>query len=70
MTEMLQNAFDAASQLPADDQDAIAAWLLAELESERKWDTLFSGSQDALAMLAKEAREEHSRGETKKWGDL
>ena len=65
MTESLQRAFDAASQLPESEQDAIAIWLLAELESDRKWSDLFAASQDQLASLANEALEEHARGETR-----
>lgn len=65
MTESLQRAFDAASQLPESEQDAIATWLLAELESERRWSDLFAASQDHLASLANEALDEHSRGETR-----
>lgn len=37
MTESLERAFDVASQLPETEQDAIANWLLAELESEKNW---------------------------------
>lgn len=55
MTEMLKKAFDEAARLPADEQDAIAMMLLAELESERQWAESFSRSQDALAKLASEA---------------
>ena len=65
MTESLQQAFDAASQLPVPDQDAFAKWILSELESESKWAELFGKSQDALAKLAGDALAEHSRGETK-----
>ena len=65
MTESLQQAFDAASQLPVPDQDAFAKWILSELESESKWTELFGRSQDALAKLAGDALAEHSRGETK-----
>jgi len=64
MTEPLQRAFDAASQLSPDDQDAFGNWLLAELESERNWNERFRGSQDKLAALAADALAEHDRGET------
>lgn len=67
MTESLQNAFSLASRLPDADQDAIAAWLIAELESEGKWDALFRDSQDALAELARKALAEHSCSETEGW---
>lgn len=64
MTESLQRAFDAASQLPTDEQDAIATWMLSELGSERKWSQLFQKSAGTLASLAGEALAEHARGET------
>lgn len=64
MTKLLEKAFQKASTLPANEQDAIADWLLNELESEARWGRLFAGSQDALRKLAGEALEEHSRGET------
>ncbi len=64
MTESLQNAFNAASRLPANEQDEIARWLMAELESDAKWAELFAGSSDVLASLAAEALSEHKHGET------
>ena len=67
MTESLNNAFSLASKLPESEQDAIAAWLVAEMESDRRWDTLFNGSQDKLAALAQEALDEHLKGETEDW---
>ena len=42
MTESLQRAFEAASRLPPEEQDAIATWLLAELQSERPWAAAFA----------------------------
>lgn len=67
MTESLQAAFSLASRLPDTDQDAIAAWLIAELDSEQKWDALFCDSQDLLAELARDALAEHSCAETESW---
>lgn len=64
MTDLLKKAFDAASQLPEDEQDAVAEWLLAELDSEEGWDKHFAESQGALSSLAREALDEHERGET------
>jgi hypothetical protein len=65
VTDLLKKAFDAASRLPKDEQDAVAEWLLAELASEEGWEERFAGTQDALSVLAQEASEEHQRGETK-----
>ncbi len=67
MTEALPNVFSLASRLPEADQDAITARLMAELESECKWDALFRDSQNVLAEMAKQALAEHSYGETEKW---
>lgn len=64
MTNLLKKAFDAASRLPEDEQDAVAEWLLAELASKEQWEERFAGSQSALSLLAQEALEEHKRGET------
>ena len=63
MTESLQHAFNAASQLPPAEQEALATWLLAELESEKKWSQLFQQSVGPLESLAREAVAEHLRGE-------
>jgi hypothetical protein len=64
MTDLLNKAFSAASQLPAAEQDSLAAWLLAELESDRRWDETFASSSDALAALAEEALAEDRAGRT------
>jgi hypothetical protein len=65
MTQLLERAFREAAQLPSFQQDEIAAWLLAELESEKRWDALFADSQDLLSFLADEALAEHDAGKTK-----
>ncbi len=61
MTELLQQAFERASELPETEQDRFARFLLAELESERQWAELFSRpeSEDLLERLSDEALEEH-----------
>ncbi len=64
MTDLLKRAFDAASQLPDEEQDAVAEWLLAELDSEEGWEERFAGTQNALYVLAREALEEHRKGES------
>ncbi len=64
MTKLLEQAFVEASKLPPQEQDALADWLLAELESEKRWGRLFADSQDGLSKLAAEALAEHRRGQT------
>ena len=47
-----------------DEQEAVGAWILAELESERRWDDLFAQSPDLLAEMAAEAVREDEAGLT------
>ena len=65
MTKSLEMAFAKAAKLPVKEQDALAAFLLEELASERKWDRQFAESQDQLAHLAREAIAEFKAGKTK-----
>ncbi len=64
MTKLLKEALAKLSKLSPERQDELAAWLLAEMEDEARWDKSFAESQDALEKLANEALEEHKRGET------
>jgi hypothetical protein len=41
MTELLEKAIAQLKTLPADEQDAIAARLLAEMEDKRAWKAQF-----------------------------
>jgi TRAP-type C4-dicarboxylate transport system substrate-binding protein len=66
MTQLLRKALAEVSRLPEDEQDAIAAVVLAELSSERRWNELFEKSQDVLEELAEEALAEHRTGKTKR----
>jgi hypothetical protein len=64
MTKLLEKAYKEIAQLSAHDQDAIAAFILEELESERRWQQSFANSADVLAKLAEEALTEHRAGRT------
>ncbi len=66
MTKLLKRAFEEASKLPEDEQDALGRMLLDELASERRWEELFAGSRDLLAELADKALAEHRAGRTEK----
>ncbi len=61
MTELLKKAFEEVSRLQDQEQDAIAQWLLNELDSEHRWSRAFASSQNELRQLADEAIEEHRR---------
>ena len=65
MTKLLEQAFHEAAALPKKQQDAIARFLLAEMQDEARWDAAFAASQDELAQMAKEARSEYKAGQTK-----
>jgi hypothetical protein len=64
MTRLLEKAFSQASHLSEKEQDSLAKRLLAELNSERKWDELFAESKDELAELAKETLAIHRSKKT------
>jgi hypothetical protein len=61
---MLEKAFAEASRLPDIEQNALARWLLEEIESERKWEKIFAESEDELGRLALEALSEDEEKET------
>ena len=64
MTKLLEKAFEAATQLPPEQQDAVAAIILDEISSEQQWDQAFAKSQDVLSALAKKAIEAHAAGKS------
>ena len=61
MTKLLEQAFAQASELPQEEQDKFARFLLAELESERRWAELFARpeSDTLLERMADAAIAEH-----------
>jgi len=63
MTDLLEKALRKAARLPAAEQDRIAQVILDEIEDEARWQTTFARSQDDLAALAGDAREEIAQGE-------
>ena len=65
MTKLLQKAFELASTLSDEQQDALADAIIAGLEADRRWDRLFEASIDRLDLLAEEALDEFQRDATK-----
>ncbi len=65
MTKLLEKAFQEAAKLSEIEQNVLAQWVLEELESERKWEKSFAGSEDVLGKLADEALVEHEEGKTR-----
>lgn len=64
MTDLLEKAFREAAKLSPEEQDALASLLLAELESERRWEETLERSQDLLAELADQALRDDNAGRT------
>jgi hypothetical protein len=64
MASLLEKAISEASKLPESEQEAIGAWLLAEMESERRWGDLFAKPSGALERMADQALQEHEQGQT------
>lgn len=69
MTGTLAHAVALARGLPPERQDSLAALMLAEMESERRWDEQFAAGTDLLGRLSGEALAEFERGETRPWRD-
>ncbi|MBU0701220.1 hypothetical protein KKE26_08025 [bacterium] len=66
MTQLLECVVEKARKLPEIEQDAIAMFMIEEIEDEMRWEKAFAGSQDVLAMLAQEAMAEDRIGKTKR----
>ena len=64
MTQLLEEAMRAVRTLPEDQQDAIAAAIMAEIEDEAKWGASFARSHDLLAKMSEEAVAEYRAGRT------
>jgi hypothetical protein len=65
MGELLERAIEEAHKLPEEEQEAIGAWLLAEIDSETRWDDLFAHpASETLNRLGDEALEDHRSGRT------
>jgi hypothetical protein len=64
-SELLQRAIAVLEKLPEDEQNAIAARLLAEVEDEQAWVASFEATTDAQwDRLAASARQDIATGDT------
>ena len=64
MNTLLKKVFDEAAKLPPEEQRELAAFVLDELRSEKRWAKAFADSEDVLARLADEALAETRAGNT------
>jgi hypothetical protein len=70
MTVLLEQALRRVESLAPEDQDAIASQLLDSLDDDAEWSRRFHENPSMLRALAEEAREEHSRGDTRPVDEL
>ena len=70
MTHALMSAVAQAEKLPPAEQDVLAAILIEEIESERRWSQSFARSEHMLEALAAEALAEFKAGKAEPLDDL
>ena len=63
MTQLLEKAISEIKKLSNEEQDVIAAVVMAELASERQWERAFDSSAEQLSNLANEALDDYRAGE-------
>jgi hypothetical protein len=64
MTKLMEKAVEALQSLPEEQQDAVAGFVLSEVESDRRWTATSLQHADKLRKLADEAREDFRAGRT------
>ena len=62
MSPLLDKAVAEVRELPDEEQDAIAAIILQEIEDDRRWDESLAKSPGKLAALAARAKEHVRNG--------
>jgi hypothetical protein len=70
MTGLLEEALRRVQSLPPEEQDALASQIIETLDDEEAWARRFRESPAVLQSLAREAMEEHRRGETRPLDEL
>ncbi len=65
MTRALKKAFEEASRLPEQDQDALAATIIEELAGDERWEAAVAAEPGALERLDDDALAEHRAGRTR-----
>jgi hypothetical protein len=70
MTGLLEQALRRVESLSSEEQDAIASQIIETLDDEEAWTLSFRKKPAVLRSLAREALEEHRRGETRPLDEL
>ena len=64
MTTLLESAFEKISALPEIEQNIYAKNLLEEIESEKRWDSAFSESEDMIGQMADDTLKDFQNNNT------
>lgn len=70
MTQALSDAIAKAAKLPDEEQDVLATILLEEIQSEARWQSLFSDSASLLEAMAAEAIQDLESGRVRPLDEL
>jgi hypothetical protein len=70
MTGLMEAALRRIERLSPEEQDAIASQIIETLDDEQAWARCFREDPEKLRRLAREALEEHRRGETRPLDEL
>lgn len=72
MIDLLKQAVEQAAQLPEDEQRHIAEMILAEIDSDKRWEELLNDprSEAVLERMAEEAHQEYLAGKTRDLDEL
>jgi hypothetical protein len=70
MTGLLEEALRRVESLTPEEQDAIASRIMETLDDDEAWTRSFREKPEVLRCLAREALEEHRRGETRPLDEL
>jgi len=70
MTGLLEKVLRRVESLSPEEQDAIASQIIETLDDEEAWSRSFRKNPTVLQGLAREAIEEHHRGETRPLDEL
>jgi hypothetical protein len=62
MTRLMEKAVEALRSLPEEQQDAVAGFVLSEIEEDHRWATTSLKHADNLRKLADEAKEDFQAG--------
>jgi len=64
MSNLLDEAYAAAKELPEEEQEALGAVLLAEIDADRRWEELFAKPSDVIERMGDKALEDYRLGRT------